>query len=214
MITSNCISPPSAYAFSRTEIAIRYLDGRPVKKSIAKPRPEQWLCLIPDHHQGYVSWEVFQRIQRMIGDNNQSFRASKPGAAKRGPALLSGLLRCRRCGRKFVVKYGGRDHNVVRYNCDRGNLDCGEPRCIQIGGMNVDEAVAREAIRVLQPGAIEAARLVADHCGHRQNEVVVAVQHELEAARYAADRARRQYDAADRVVKIFSRSVTAGYNST
>ena len=82
---------------------------------------------------------------------------------------------------------------MVRYNCDRGRLDCGEPKCIQIGGVNVDEAVSREAVRVLQPGAIEAARMLAADGGQRQDEVIAAVRRELEAARYAADRARRQF---------------------
>ena len=186
-----------AYAFGRTEMTIQYLHGRPVKKTVMKSRPEQWLCLIPNHHEGYVSWDVFQRIQKMIHDNNQSFHGAKPGAAKRGPALLSGLLRCRRCGRKFVVKYSGRERNVARYNCDRGHLDCGEPKCIQIGGTNVDEAVSREAVRVLQPGAREAARQLADDQSHRTDDVLAVVQREWEAARYAADRAQRQYDATD-----------------
>jgi Recombinase/Recombinase zinc beta ribbon domain len=186
-----------AYAFGRTESAVQYVNGRPAKKLVVKSQPEQWLCLIPEHHEGYIPWDVFQRIQCMISDNNQAFHASNPGAAKRGPALLSGLLRCRRCGRKLVVKYSGREQNVVRYNCDRGRLDCGEPKCIQIGGVNVDEAVSREAVRVLQPGAIEAARRLAADGGQRQDEVIAAVRRELEAARYAADRAQRQFDAAD-----------------
>ncbi|HVK10528.1 MAG TPA: recombinase family protein [Gemmataceae bacterium] len=186
-----------AYAFGRTEMTVRYVDGKPVKKSVAKSQSEQWLCLIPDHHDGYVTWEVFQRIQRMRSDNSQAFHPSKPGAAKRGPALLCGLLRCRRCGRKLVVGYGGREGNVIRYNCDRGHLDCGQPKCIQIGGTSVDEAVSREAVRVLQPGAIEAARALACEGGRRQDDVIAAVQRESEAARYAADRAQRQYDAAD-----------------
>jgi DNA invertase Pin-like site-specific DNA recombinase len=203
-----------AYAFGRTESAVQYVDGRPVKKSVAKSQPEQWLCLFLEHHEGYVSWDVFQRIQRMISDNNQYFRASNPGAAKRGPALMSGLLRCRRCGRKLVVRYSGREGNVVRYNCDRGNLDCGEPRCIQIGGVNVDEAVSREAVRVLQPGAIEAARLLADEGGQRQDEVIVAVQRELEAARYAADRAQRQYDAADPENRLVTGELERRWNAS
>ena len=39
------------------------------------------------------------------------------GAARRGSGLLTGLLRCRRCGRMLRVFYKGADGEVVRYAC-------------------------------------------------------------------------------------------------
>src|SRR5258708_32264673 len=85
------------------------------------------------------------------------FRAEAPGAAKRGAALLAGLIRCRRCGRRMMVYYTGCNHDVPRYACRRGSLDNGEPRCIAFGGRSADEAIEGELLRVLEPAAIEAA---------------------------------------------------------
>ena len=79
----------------------------------------------------------------------------------------------------------------------RGWLDNGEPRCLGFGGIPVDDAIAREVLRVVQPAAVEAAIVASEHEARRQAEVVEALRRGLEAARYAAQRAQRQYDATD-----------------
>jgi len=102
-----------------------------------------------------VSWEEFERIQQMMAANVRG--RGRVGAATRGPALLAGLLRCRRCGRRLTVWYTGATHDVLRYACHRGALDNGDPRCISFGGLVVDAAMAKEVLRVVQPAAIDAA---------------------------------------------------------
>ena len=163
------------------------------QRSRRKPA-STWLALIPNAHDGYVSWEQFEHIQR------RSPRTVPPRAERGGPArhaLLAGLLRCRRCGHKLTVRYTGSQHDVLRYACRRGWLDTGDPRCIAFGGVPVDEAIAREILRVVQPAAIEAAVVASEEEARQQDEVVAALQRDLEAARYAARRAQKQYDAAD-----------------
>ena len=83
----------------------------------------------------------------------------RTGTAKDGPALLAGILRCWRCGRKLMVRYAGNHHDVLRYVCYRGWLDNGEPPCVGFGGLLVDEAIAKEILRVVQPAAVAAAVL-------------------------------------------------------
>ena len=183
-----------AYSYGKTEHLTGYDGVRARHICRRKPR-EQWLALIPGSHEGYVSWEEFEHIQRMIQQNNQG--EPQPGAAKDGHALLVGLLRCRRCGRKLTVRYTGNGHDVLRYSCIRGWLDNGEPRCIAFGGITVDEAIGREVFRVVQPAAIEASMRAHEERARQRDDVVDALQRDHEAARYAADRARRQYDAAD-----------------
>jgi len=85
-----------AYAYGKTEQRVRYEHGTPHRSSHRKPR-EQWLTLIPHAHEGYVPWEEFEQIRQAITANN--LRPDAVGAAKKGAALLAGLLRCRRCGR-------------------------------------------------------------------------------------------------------------------
>ena len=119
-------------------------------------------------------------------------------AVQSGSALLGGLLRCRRCGRKLVVHYyTGENHNVVRYSCHRGWLDNGQPRCIAFGGTTVDEAIGQQLLGVVQPAAVEAAIMASEEEIRKRDEVVEALRRDLEAARYSAQRAQKQFDHAD-----------------
>ena len=183
-----------AYAYGKTERTFQYEQGAPRAKSRRKPRA-QWLALIPHAHEGYVSWEEFERIQRAMTENLRG--SGHTGAATQGAALLAGLVRCRRCGRKLMVCYTGRAHDVLRYVCARGARDNGEPRCISFGGVVVDAAMTKEVLRVVQPAAIDAAVVASEGAARQQDEVVHAWKRELEAAQYAARRAQKQYDAAD-----------------
>jgi DNA invertase Pin-like site-specific DNA recombinase len=183
-----------AYAYGKTEQTVRYENGEPRRSSRRKAK-EKWWALIPDAHEGYLSWEQHQQIQQMLTDN--TYGGEQTGAAKRGSALLAGILRCRRCGRKLMVRYTGNHHDVLRYVCYRGWLDNGEPPCIGFGGLPVDDAVAGEILRVVQPGAVEAAVLANQEESLRQDQVLEAWKREWEAASYAAQRAQRQYDLAD-----------------
>src|SRR5437667_11382099 len=55
-----------AYCYGRRQLE-QFLDAdqRPAKKMRDQPR-QQWHVLIRDHHEPYVSWERFERIQRQI----------------------------------------------------------------------------------------------------------------------------------------------------
>jgi hypothetical protein len=183
-----------AYTYGKTESTIRYEEGEPRASSRRRPR-EEWLAFIPEAHEGYVSWDEFERIQQTMAANTRAWQHT--GAATNGPALLTGLLRCRRCGRKLVVCYTGNAHNVLRYVCVRGARDNGEPRCISFGGLLIDDAMAKEILRVVQPAAVDAAVVASEAAAHQQDEVLNAWTRELEAARYAARRAQKQYDATD-----------------
>jgi DNA invertase Pin-like site-specific DNA recombinase len=183
-----------AYAYGKTEQLTRYESGEPRQSIHRKPR-EQWLSFILGAHEGYVSWEQFERVQATIAQN--VFGRDHVGAAQRGPALLAGLLHCRRCGHKLLVTYTGCGHDVLRYHCRRGWLDNGEPTCIGFAGLAVDEAVAKEILRVVQPAAIEAATMASLEQSRRVDEVVAALQRDLQAARYSAQRAQKQYDQID-----------------
>jgi hypothetical protein len=133
-----------AYAYGKTEHITQYENGEPRQRCRQKVR-QQWLVLIPNTHAGYVSWEQFEEVQLAIGNNVRGWQQS--GAVQNGSALLCGLLRCRRCGRKLTVQYTGEYHNVVRYCCNRGSLDNGQPKCIAFGGTTVDEAIGQQLLR-------------------------------------------------------------------
>ena len=183
-----------AYAYGRTEYSTQYEQGEARRRSRRKPRG-QWWALIRDTHEGYISWEQFEEIQHLMTHNAN--RSDRSGTAKRGLALLAGLLRCRRCGRKVMVAYTGNGPYVLRYVCHRSALDNGEPPCITFAGLGLDEAISREIVPVLEPEALTAAALAADQETLQQVEVLSVLKRELEAASYSVRRAEKQYEATD-----------------
>jgi DNA invertase Pin-like site-specific DNA recombinase len=183
-----------AYAYGKTEVTVHYGDGSPRRRSRRK-LPAEWLSLRPNAHEGYIGWEEYQQLQQVIAANVQG--AGSPGAAKRGAALVAGLVRCRRCGRKLTVRYTGRRHDMLRYCCHRGHLDQGEPKCIAFGGIPVDGALGREVVRLVQPGAVQAAVLAAQQASRQRDEVRATLERDLQAAQYEARRAHKQYDGVD-----------------
>ena len=101
-----------AYAYGKTASGMGY--GAAGAKTRRKARAE-WLALIPNAHEGYVSWERAEAIRKMVSNNVPTSRHH--GAPKHGDALLAGLIRCRRCGRKLTVRYTGTKHHIPRYSC-------------------------------------------------------------------------------------------------
>ncbi|HLI57781.1 MAG TPA: recombinase family protein, partial [Actinomycetota bacterium] len=183
-----------AYAYGKTGVVVHYDGAAARPRNRRKPRAE-WLALRPGAHEGYVDWERSEAIRRMVSDNLPTSRHH--GGAKQGDGLVAGLLRCRRCGRKLTIRYTGTNHDIPRYSCNRGWLDNGEPRCIAFGGLRVDDAIAAAILQVVEPGAIAAALEAEARQAAQRDEVREALARDLEAARYAADRAFRQFDAAD-----------------
>jgi DNA invertase Pin-like site-specific DNA recombinase len=198
-----------AYAYGQTGAAVRYDRAGARPASRRKPRDE-WLVLRPGAHEGYVEWERAEAIRSMVSDNTPASRHH--GAPKHGDALLAGLLRCRRCGRKLTLRYTGAGHDIPRYSCSRGWLDNGEPRCIAFGGLRVDDAMAAEVLKVLEPAAVAAAVAAETQIAQHRDQVREALLRDLQAARYAAERAFQQYDAIDPANRLVAAELEARWN--
>src|SRR6266480_4770262 len=175
-----------AYAYGKTAVAAGY-DGTGVSVKIRRKARSDWLALMPNAHEGYVSWEKAETIRKMVSSNVPTSRHH--GAPKHGDALLAGLLRCR-----------------------RGWMDNGEPRCIAFGGLRVDDAIEEALLTVVGPGAMAAAIAAEREANQRRDQVRDALKRDLEAARFAADRAFRQYDAADPANRLVAGELEARWN--
>ena len=186
-----------AYAFGRTCSRVTVRDGRKHIVRGYRRTQTEWEVLLPDHHEGYISWEQFGRNQRLIADNANSKGVMARGSVRRGDALLAGLLRCGHCGRRLHVSYSGSVGFCVRYYCRGAHLNHGTERCISFGGLRVDAAVSENLLRALAPLGIEAALRAIDARAADNSEVCRQAELALSQARYEAGLARRQYDAVD-----------------
>jgi hypothetical protein len=195
MLRNPCYA--GALVYGRTAAKTVIVDGR-ARQSHRQQKPvAQWRILLLDNHPGYISWEDFLHTQQLLEANRNRPQGGAGGAAKRGPALLSGLLRCGRCGRKLSVAYSGTTGRVPRYICHGGRVDRGSSSCLTIGGLRVDRAVEAAVLDAIQPAGVNAAlealeRLRSEHDLTRQ-----ALTLAVEKARYEAQRAQRQYDRVD-----------------
>jgi hypothetical protein len=135
------------------------------------------------------------------------------GAAKLGAALLSGLLRCGRCGRKLQVVYSGTSGRVPRYvrRGDRG--DRGSSQCLTVGSLRLDRAVAQSVLTAIQPAGIEATVKLTECAKVEDDEKRQALELALERARYEEKRARRQFDAVDPENRLVASELEARWNS-
>src|SRR5205085_737100 len=99
-----------------------------------------------------------------------------------------------------------------RYVCRRGRLDYGEPSCIGFGGLRVDDAIEAALLAVVRPAAAAAALAAEPQAAARRDQARDALLRDLEAVRYAADRASRQYDAADPENRLVAGELEARWN--
>jgi excisionase family DNA binding protein len=158
---------------------------------------QAWEVLIRDNHEGYITWAEYERNQRLIADNANGKSFMTRGSVRRGEALLPGLFRCARCGRKLQVAYCGAHRQTQRYVCRGAFNQKALPSCITFGGIRVDQMVAKEVIDRLQPLGVEAALAAIDARGQERSEKKRQLEFALQQARYEAARARRQYDVVD-----------------
>jgi len=186
-----------ALAYGRTEAKTVIVDGRARQRHRRKKPVAQWRILLLDNHPGYIGWEDFLHTQQLLEANRNRAQGSAGGAAKRGPALLSGLLRCGRCGRKLTVASSGTTGRVPRYVCRGGRVDRGSSSCLTIGGLRGDRAVEAAVVEALQPAGIHAALEALEQVVAQQDTQRQALALALEKTRYEAQRASRQYDLAD-----------------
>ena len=88
---------------------MEYKGGKIRKKKTSHRNARDAKVFIEDHHEGYISLEIFEENQEMIRKNCLSqTQGPRRGAAREGQGLLAGILRCGRCGRKLYVVYHGK----------------------------------------------------------------------------------------------------------
>jgi DNA invertase Pin-like site-specific DNA recombinase len=201
-----------AYVYGRSEHRTTIVDGRAVKKyGHARPQ-DAWTVLLRDHHEGYVSWEQYERNQERIRRNAYSKPAGDAKSGRGGRALLSSLLRCRRCGRMLRVAYSGHC-GLPRYSCNVGNSMHGLAACINFGATRPDIVVARMVLDVVQTMAIEAAIVAEQQASHRDDERKRALDLEREQAEYEVQLARRRYESVDPDNRLVAAELEARWNA-
>ncbi|HEU4905376.1 MAG TPA: recombinase family protein [Solirubrobacterales bacterium] len=196
-----------AFVFGRKRQEKRLDSEGNVKVRTVEVPMEEWSVCIPDHHPGYVSWDEYLATRKRLRANVRP-RGEGGGAAREGGALLQGILRCGRCGRRMQVGYAGTDGKVRRYSCVRGHvLHATESTCQSLGGGRLDKAVAEAFLEAVTPAGIEATAGAIRELEDQHAERLAGQRLALERAEYEAERARRQFDACEPEHRLVARNL-------
>jgi DNA invertase Pin-like site-specific DNA recombinase len=202
---SNLLHNPiyaGAYVYGRRPIdPRRQQPGRPATGRVVA-RPEAWRVTLRDRLPAYLTWEAYERNRRQLAAN----QAQNQGAVRRGPSLLSGLLTCGRCGLRMTTSYHNNGHGL-RYSCNRMAVDYGEAPCQSLAGTALDALVVRLVLQALEPAALEVSLRVAEDVEAERAQWHQQWAQRLERARYAAERAFRQYSAVEPEHRLVARTL-------
>jgi DNA invertase Pin-like site-specific DNA recombinase len=203
------------YAFGRRQVdPRRKVPGRPDTGRVVKSSDE-WLVLLPGRLPAYITAEEYEANAARMAANQQT--AASPGAPRAGSALLSGLLRCGRCGgHRMSVRYhdgSGSARSAHGYVCAFYQVNYGAGgSCQHIAGPALDAYVTGQVLEAVAPAALEVSMAAAAQA-EDERAALDKLWRRLERARYDADRARRQYQLAEPENRLVARQLESGWEN-
>jgi len=185
------------YVWGRETTKLEYKEGKIVKRKVKISDARESKVFIEDHHEGYIDLETFDENQDIITSNCLSqTQVERRGAARNGQGLLSGILRCGRCGRKLYVAYYGKSGTAARYIC-RGDYESGGKYCLAFGGRTVDKKFTEELYRVLSPYGMKASIKAEKILSIKGEDKIKVHEQKINQLEYEASRAFEQYNEVD-----------------
>ena len=185
------------YVWGRETTKLEYRDGKVVKRKVRISDVREAKVFIEDHHDGYIDLETFDENQIIIRSNCLSqTQVERRGAARNGQGLLSGILRCGRCGRKLYVAYYGKSGTAARYIC-RGDYESGGKYCLAFGGSTIDKKFTEELLRVLSSYGMKASIQAEKILSSKDGDKVKAFEQKIKQLEYEASRTFEQYNEVD-----------------
>jgi excisionase family DNA binding protein len=198
-----------AYTYGKTRRE-RYLDDTGVLKRRMRRLPRsEWAVVIRDHHDGFIDWASFEANQARLGANIRPQPHQAGGAVREGAALLQGLASCGHCGRRLHTHYRGRSH-TPGYHCANKGIENGRGvYCLNIGGLQIDQALAMSFLQALEPAGVEAALRAAEQLEANHDAALTQWRLAVERASYEAGRAERRYRSVEPENRLVARGLEA-----
>jgi DNA invertase Pin-like site-specific DNA recombinase len=165
--------------------------------------PEEMAVLLHDRVPAYISWERYLANQEKLRQN-RSLRESR-GVPKRGEALLPGLVACGRCGHRMSTRY--KTDKRPSYYCGEYWRQALDEPCGHIAAATLDELVASEVLRALEPASLELSLRAIENVERERKRLHDHWRQTLERARHEVGRAERQYQAVEPENRLVARTL-------
>lgn len=193
------------YAYGRQPTRKVIVEGNIRDRRRRLPMTE-WQVRIDGAHPAYISWETFLSNEQRLSDNRSVMHGATSGAPKNGPALLTGLVLCGRCGRRMRIDYATSERRRWRYVCFGEHMS-GQQICWSLSGGAVDHAVEERFLQTMTPSEIDLSLAVEREARGQSASLTAQWQARLEQARYEARRAERRYKAVDPDNRVVARTL-------
>ena len=202
------------YVFGRYRWRREINPAGEIQKRMQAVAMADWRVSLPEHHEGYISWEEFLKNQERLDKNRTNGEETLlSGPAREGLALLQGLLLCGHCGRALTVRYTGNGGIYPCYLCNwlrregLASKDCMSFRCDLL-----DAAIAKEVLQALQPAELELALAALQELETRDQVILRQWQMRLERAEYEAALAERRYQEVDPSQRLVAATLERRWN--
>lgn len=181
----------------------RAVAGKPQSGRFVAKR-EDWKVLIQDKFPAYISWDQYLAHVKQLQSNRSFF--DSPGVPREGPALLSGILFCGRCGRRMAPHYKG-GTKPAAYFCMGAYPAQGTSTCQRLSSRFVDDLIAQQVQRAMEPAVLELSLDASERIRRERQQLHAQWKLKLERASFQADRVRRQYDAVEPENRLVAREL-------
>jgi len=162
---------------------------------------------LPEHHPGFINWEIFEANQVRIDSNIHPKPNQAGGAIREGSALLQGIAVCGHCGRRLRVYYSGKN-STPGYYCSGKDLVNGRGLyCLNVGGVAIDQAVVQAFLNAITPAALQASVLAFEELQSNHDAALAQWRLEVERTCYEAERAERRYRSVEPENRLVARGL-------
>lgn len=185
-----------AFAYGRRQAdAAKRVGGRQSTGRLRK-ETKDWIAIVKDVYPKFISWEQWEKNQAKIKENSDwvrtAYRPSKN--LKSGKALLTGIIRCSKCGRNMRVHY---KDDRYQYSCVRTMKETVGGFCQYLSGKVIDQTVVSEFMSALNVANIDALTASMSQASKNFQDRINQLQLEVSRLEYAAAKLERQYENVD-----------------
>jgi excisionase family DNA binding protein len=184
----------------------RRTPGHPASGTVHVPF-EDWPVVIQNVYPAYISWEQFMANRKRLADNQNKYREDRPGAPRKGQALLQGILRCGRCGAKMTLHYSGPQGEFPVYACNFARQQLQQGHCQEVRALGLDAEVEQILLAALAPDRVALTLFALEQLEAEYRTLRQQWQIRLERAQYEAERARRQFNAVEPENRLVARNL-------